>query len=152
MTQKPFSDSLSFGMVAAIDTGLEDDVIILSAGKFSNKTELEKVIASYAECYWRKHPCDWATTARTLAKEAADATRRAYDEGRILVPRLEGYLCPQWATQNRHLYPNWQAWRQQLSSNAPFQLEDCEVTENQVLACSSVEEVYRLFPEALSLI
>jgi hypothetical protein len=140
VTQKPFSDSLSFGMVAAIDTGLEDDVIILSAGKFSNKTELEKVIASYAECYWRKHP------------EAADATRRAYDEGRILVPRLEGYLCPQWATQNRHLYPNWQAWRQQFSSNAPFQLEDCEVTEDQILACSSVEEVYRLFPEALSLI
>ena len=31
---KPFSDSLSFGMVAAIDTGLEDDVIIMSAGKF----------------------------------------------------------------------------------------------------------------------
>ena len=134
-----FTDSLSFGMRKAIDQGCEDELVVLTACKFSNEAELEEILERYEESYWEKHPT------------AADATRRAYGEGRIIVPRLEGLCCP--LGSPRHpLYVDWQEWRWEVSRHAPkWQIgwcpHRCKVTEEQVLACGSVMEVCKLFPE-----
>jgi hypothetical protein len=134
-----FTDSLSFGMREAIDQGCQDELIILTACKFSNEAELEEILERYTKVYWKKHPT------------AADATRRAYGEGRIIVPRLEGFLCPI-GTPGEPLYVDWQEWRWEVSRHAPqwcmgWCPHHCEVTESQVLACNSVMEVCKLFPK-----
>jgi hypothetical protein len=136
---KVFSDSLSFGMRDAIDAGCEDEVVILTACKFSNEAELEKILCRYTEVYWQRHPT------------AADAVRRAYAEGRIIVPRNEGYCCPI-GSSGQPLYTDWTEWQWELARHAPrWQMgwcpRQCQVTEEQVKACSSIKETYQLFPE-----
>ena len=134
-----FTDSLSFGMRDAIDQGCENELIILTACKFSNEAELEEILERYTGAYWRNHPT------------AADATRRAYGEGRIIVPRLEGLCCPLGSTIFP-IYENWEAWQTEVSRHAPrwdmgWCPDRCKVTESQVLACDSVLEVCKLFPD-----
>lgn len=134
-----FTDSLSFGLRDAIDAGCEDELIILTACKFSSEAELEEVLEQYTEVYWRNHPT------------AADAARRAYAEGRIIVPRLRDLCCPI-GTPNQPLYTGWDEWQWEVSRHAPkWQMgwapQHCKVTEEQVLACNSVMEVCKLFPK-----
>ena len=134
-----FSDSLSFGMRDAMDAGCENEVIILTACKFSNEAELEEILCRYTEVYWQRHPT------------AADAVRRAYAEGRIIVPRNEGYCCPV-GRSGEPLFTDWKEWQRAVAARAPrwdmgWCPSDCKVTEEQVNACSSIKEVYQLFPE-----
>jgi len=136
---KVFSDSLSFGMRDAIDAGCEDEVVILTACKFASAEELEEILDQYTEVYWSKHPT------------AADAVRRAYAEGRIIVPRIQDLCCPI-GTPNQRLYVDWKEWQWEVSRHAPswswgWCPRGCQVTEEQVMACSSIKEVYQLFPE-----
>ena len=134
-----FTDSLSFGLREAIAQGCQDEVTILTACKFSTEAELEEILCRYSETYWRRHPT------------AADAARKAYAEGRIIVPRLEGLCCPL-GSAIFPLYDSWEVWRLEVSRHAPrwdmgWCPDRCKVTESQVLACDSVMEVCKLFPE-----
>lgn len=136
-----FTDSLSFGMRDAIAQGCENELIILTACKFSNEAELEEVLERYDSSYWRDHPT------------AADAARRAYAEGRIIVPRIQDLCCPI-GSSGQPLYTDWKEWQWEVSRHAPswswgWCPHHCEVTESQVLACNSVMEVCELFPKVM---
>ena len=134
-----FTDSLSFGMREAIDHGCEDELVVLTACKFAGCEDLEEILRRYTEVYWSKHPT------------AADAVRRAYSEGRIIVPRNDGYCCPI-GSSGQPLYTDWTEWQRAVAARAPswdmgWCPRQCQVTEEQVKACSSIKETYQLFPE-----
>ncbi len=133
-----FSDSLSFGLRDALDLGCQDEAVFLTACRIRSEDELEKTLERYTEVYWRKHP------------NAASAARRAYAEGRIIIPRLQGFCRPV-GSQGHPLYTEWEEWRWEVSRHAPkWEIGwcpcHCQVTESQVLACDSVMDVCKLFP------
>jgi len=139
MVTPVFSDSLSFGMREALDNDCADEVVICCACLFETEEELEEIIQRYLEVYWVKHP------------EAAEATRKAFREGRILVPRAEECHAPI-GTPSMPLYVNWEEWKFEVAAHAPdwkwgWCPSNCKVTQEQVLACESIQEVYRLFPQ-----
>ena len=133
-----FTDSLSFGLREAIDKGCEDEVVILTSCRFSTPAELEEILCWYEESYWHRHP------------KVAYAARRAYGEGRIIIPRIEGLRCPLGSSRFT-LYESWEDWRLEVSRLAPrwnmaWCPHHCRVTAAKVLACNSVIDVCRLFP------
>ena len=139
MVTSIFSDSLSFGMREAIENDCADEVVICCACKFANAAELEEIISRYLAVYWGKCP------------EAADLTRKAYKEGRILVPKAEGFHAPI-GSSGQPLYSSWTEWQFEVAEHAPdwrmgWCPSHCEVTKEQVLAATTPQELYQLFPK-----
>ena len=135
------SDSLSFGMRDAVDPEAytADDVVFVTACNFETEEQLEEIIARYLEVYWKKCP------------EAADAARKAWREGRIIVPRAHGYCCPIGAP-GQPLWVNFEEWKTEVANHAPewsmgWCPRNCEVTREQVLATQTIQELYQLFPK-----
>ena len=140
MTTKPtFSDSLSFGMRDALDQGCAHTITICCACIITDRHSLEIVINHYSETYWSKHP------------EAAEATRLAWDEGRILSPRAEGFHAPI-GYSRQPLYADFKEWRTAVSEHAPdwsmgWCPHNCKVAKEQILTTKTPQELYRLFPK-----
>ena len=137
----PVSDSLSFGMRDAVDPDAytADDVTFVTACNFETEEQFEEIIERYLEVYWKKCP------------EAADAARKAWREGRIIVPRAQGYCCPI-GVPGQPLYFNFEEWRDEVAKHAPdwsmgWCPRNCNVSREQVLATQNIEELYKLFPK-----
>lgn len=141
MVRTPVSDSLSFGMRQALDPEVNAaaEVTFVTACNFETEEQLEEIIQRYLEVYWTKCP------------EAADATRKAWREGRLVVPRAQGYCCPI-GDSGYPLYTSFEEWRDHVATHAPdwsmgWCPRNCAVTREQVLATQSIEELYKLFPK-----
>lgn len=128
-------------MRAAINRGIENEVVFVSGCKFTSPEELEKVIESYNRVYWRNHPT------------AGDATRKAFNEGRILCPRANGFCSPLGEPNDgERIYESFEEWRDAVASHAPkwnygWCPRGCSVSRDEVMRCTTIEEVYSLFSE-----
>jgi hypothetical protein len=133
------SDSLSFGMREALENDCAGEVIFVTGAVFRNEEELEQIIGRYSEIYWKKCP------------EAADATRKAFAEGRILMPKAED-CCHPIGSSGMPLYTSFEEWQWEVARHAPeWAMAWChtnlkgKVTSEQVMATKTPQELYRLF-------
>jgi hypothetical protein len=133
------SDSLSFGMRDALDQGVANDTTFVSQCRFSTAEDLEAIITMYEQVYWIKHP------------EAGDATRKALQEGRIILPRNMG-CCSPIGQSGQSLYADFDQWKAAVAEHAPdWSMGWCHhtfrdrITKEDVLSTHSILELVQLF-------
>lgn len=138
-THRLLADSLSFGMREALQNNCADEVIFVTACNFRTAEELEEIIERYLEVYWKKCP------------EAAAATRKAFAEGRILVPKAEDCCAPV-GSSGQPLYTGFEEWQWEVAQHAPaWAMAWChqelkgKITKEAVMAAKTPQELYRLF-------
>lgn len=144
--QGPFSDSLSFGMRAALarhPLEFVDTFTWITQCVARDEQELEQIIERYQAVYWKECP-----------EIAADACRRAFRGNRILMPRQYGYACPiAFECQPAHLYVSFEEYRDAVAAVAPDWNKgwcppdfEGKVTAEQVKATTNPIDLYKLFP------
>ena len=143
MEKHMISDSLSFGMREALDAGVADQVTFITACKFKDREELETIIEGYLKVYWVKHP------------KAAEATRKAWKEGRIITPKTNGCCAPIGFSGHR-LHKTFEEWRDAVSENAPEWDMGCyhplfkgRISKEKVLSTKNINELVSLFNPSL---